>query len=222
MKIKLVILISIALAIPLSAAFEKWTNQEGKDVILDLLEVTGEGNDKAGVFAIRNGRKVTIQKTELNEDSAAKMDAWKPFISGESSVFDEIIDGNLVILDGKEFKAHTPKKRPAKYVVFYYTASWCPPCRVFTPELVKFYNKHKTDQFEIILVTSDRDAKSMESYAAKNNMPWPHLKFDQVGAFKSKFNHGVRGIPAVIICDLEGKIVSSNGRDLNALEQLVK
>jgi nucleoredoxin len=106
--------------------------------------------------------------------------------------------------------------------VFYYTASWCGPCRAFTPELVKFYNEHKNENFELVLISSDRDEKSMEAYAEKNKMPWPHLKFDQLGAFKGKFNHGVRGIPSVIVCDLEGNIVTNNGRDLAALEQLVK
>jgi hypothetical protein len=62
----------------------------------------------------------------------------------------------------------------------------------------------------------------MESYAAKNKMPWPQLKFSKLTTFKTKFNHGVRGIPSVIVCDLEGKIITSNGRDLAALEQLVK
>jgi nucleoredoxin len=106
--------------------------------------------------------------------------------------------------------------------VFYYTASWCGPCRAFTPELVKFYNEHKNENFELVLISSDRDEKSMEAYAEKNKMPWPHLKFDQLGTFKGKFNHGVRGIPSVIVCDLEGNIVTNNGRDLNTLEQLVK
>lgn len=222
MKNSLIILTSLVLALPLSAEFEQWTNLEGKAVELNLLEVTGEGDQKAGVFAMRNGRKVTIKKADLSEESALKMDKWKPFIPGNTSVFDEVLDGNLVILDGEKFKTHTPKKRPAKYYVFYYTASWCGPCKAFTPQLVKFYNDHKTENFEVVLISSDREASAMEEYAKKNKMPWPQLKLDQKGAFNTKFNHGVRGIPSVIVCDLEGKIVTNNGRDLNALEQLVK
>ena len=62
----------------------------------------------------------------------------------------------------------------------------------------------------------------MEAYAKKNRMPWPQIEFSQVATFKGQYNHGVRGIPSVIVCDLEGKIVPINGRDLVALEQLVK
>lgn len=207
---------------PLSAAFESWTNREGKTVQLELVEVTGQGAEKAGVFAMRNGRKVTIKKADLNEESEKKIDAWRPKISGPASVFDEVLDSNLVIIDGEKFKDHTIAKRPAKYYVFYYTASWCGPCRNFTPTLVEFYKKNKTDNFEIVLISCDRDPNAMEGYAAKDKMPWPNLKLDQVGAFRSKFDHGVSGIPSVIVCDLKGNIVTNNGRDLAALEQLVK
>jgi thiol-disulfide isomerase/thioredoxin len=221
-KIRHIIFASLSLSLPLTAEFESWTNKDGKSVEMELSEVTGEGEEKAGVFVMRNGRKVSVKKADLNGDSAKKLDAWKPVGAGKPSVFDEVIEGNLVALEGTALKDHTLAKKPEKYYVFYYTASWCGPCRSFTPRLVEFYNKNKNDNFEMVLISSDRDEKSMETYAEKNKMPWPHLKFNEIKTFKSKFAHGVRGIPSVIVCDLEGKIVTSNGRDLNALEQLVK
>ncbi|MES2983139.1 MAG: thioredoxin-like domain-containing protein [Verrucomicrobiota bacterium] len=184
--------------------------------------MTGEGEDKAGIFTMRNGKSVTVKRTGLDEESAKRLDAWKPVVKEKPSVFDEVLDGNQVILDDKKFKKHEPKSKPAKYYVFYYTASWCGPCKAFTPELVKFYNEHKSGNFEIVLISSDHDEKAMEAYAEKNKMPWPQLKFSQIGKFEGKFNHGVKGIPAVIVCDLEGKIVTNNGRDLEALEKLFK
>jgi thiol-disulfide isomerase/thioredoxin len=218
MKKTLVILISMALALPLSAAFVKWTNKEGKSLEMELVEVTTEGDETSGVFIMRNGRKVTINKSTLSEESAKQFDTLTP----RSSVFDDVMNGNLVILDGEKFKDHRLTQKPKKYYVFYYTASWCGPCKAFTPELIKFYNKHKTENFEIVLISSDGDQKSMESYAATNKMPWPQLRFSQVATFKGKHDHGVRGIPSVIVCDLEGKIVTDYGRDLLALEKLVK
>lgn len=218
MKTTIVILTSLALALPSYAAFATWTNKEGKSVEMELVEVTTEGEEAAGVFVMRNGKKVTIKKSTLNEESAKQFDSMTP----RASVFDEVLNGNLVIRDGEKLKDHKLAQKPKKYYVFYYTASWCGPCKAFTPQLVKFYNEHKNENFEIVLISSDRDEKSMESYAAKNEMPWPQLKFDQKKAFKTKFEHGVQGIPSVIVCDLEGKIVTSNGRDLTALEQLVK
>lgn len=218
MKKTLIIITSVALALPSYAAFATWTNKEGKSVEMELVEVTAEGEETVGVFVMRNGKKTTVKKSMFNEESAKQFDTLAP----SASVFDEVLNGNLVILDGEKFKDHKLSKKPKKYYIFYYTASWCGPCKAFTPTLVEFYNTKKNDNFEIVLISSDREANAMEEYAKKNKMPWPQLKFDQKNAFKTKFNHGVRGIPSVIVCDLEGKIITSNGRDLAALEQLVK
>ena len=228
MKTTLSIAIAISLVLPLHAAFENWTNKEGNTAQLELQEVTVEDDAKAGVFKMRNGRKVTIKAADLDEAGAKRLAEWKPSAAepeaatGEPSVFDDVLDGNLVILDEKKFKKHELAAKPTKYYVFYYTASWCPPCQAFTPSLVDFYNKNKNENFELVLITSDGEESDMEGYAKDKKMPWPQLKHSKAKSFKGKFDHGVRGIPAVIVCDLEGKIVSSNGRNLAELEKIVK
>ena len=217
-KTSLVILVTVALALPSHAAFASWTNKEGKTVEMELVEVTAEGDETLGVFVMRNGRKATIKKSTLSEESAKQFDTLTP----KSSVFNTVLDGNLVMLDGAKFKDHKLTNKPKKYYIFYYTASWCGPCKAFTPQLINFYKKHKNDNFELVLISSDSGQGDMEDYAAKNKMPWPQLKFSKIGNFRGKFNHGVSGIPSVIVCDLEGKIVTNNGRDLATLEELVK
>jgi nucleoredoxin len=226
MKTTLSIAIAASLVLPLSAAYENWTNKDGKTAQLELVEVTGEADAKEGVFKMRNGRKVNIKAVDLAEADAKRLAEWKPAApeaaAGEPSVFDEVLDGNLVILDGKKFSKHELTAKPKKFYVFYYTASWCGPCQQFTPSLVDFYNKNKNENFELVLITSDDSEDAMEGYAKDKKMPWPQLKQSEVATFEKKFDHGVSGIPSVIICDLEGKIVSTNGRDLAELEKLVK
>jgi nucleoredoxin len=226
MKTTLTIAIAISLVLPLSAAFENWTNKEGKTAQLDLVEVIGDADAKEGVFKMRNGRKVNIKQADLTEADAKRLAEWKPAApeapAGEPSVFDEVLDGNLVILDGKKFAKHELTAKPTKYYVFYYTASWCPPCQAFTPRLVDFYEKNKNENFELVLITSDRDEDSMEGYAKDKKMPWPQLKQSKVASFEKKFDHGVNGIPCVIVCNLEGKVVSADVRNLAELEKLVK
>lgn len=229
MKINLIsTAIVLALALPLAAAFENWTNKEGKTVQLELLEVTGPDNAKAGVFKMQNGNKVTIPAANLAEADAKRLAEWQPApaatqaTAGKPSVFDEVLDSNLVKLDGKKLKKTQLQAKPSKYYVFYYTASWCPPCQAFTPSLVKFYEKNKNDKFELVLITSDDSEDKMEGYAADKKMPWPQLEQAKAATFKKKFNHEIKGIPSVIVCDLDGEIVSRNGRDLDALAELVK
>ena len=226
MKTTQFIAIVISFVLPLSAAFENWTNMGGKTAQLDLVEVIGEADAKEGVFKMRNGRNVNIKAADLIEADAKRLDEWKPAAlvapAAESSVFDEVLDGNLVILDGKRLAKHRLTAKPTKYYVFYYTASWCPPCQAFTPSLVEFYEKNKNENFELVLITSDDSEDAMEGYAKDKKMPWPQLKQSKVASFKEKFAHGVAGIPSVIVCDLEGKIVSANGRNLAELEKIVK
>ena len=177
---------------------------------------------------MRNGQKVVLKSSVLNEADSKLLGEWKPEAPAAAapvaaaSVFDDILDGNLVKLSGKSLKSFKDLKKPSKYYVFYYTASWCGPCQQFTPSLVEFYEKNKNDSFEIVLITSDSDENSMEGYAVSKKMPWPQLELKKADDFKKKFQHGVRGIPSVIVCDLEGKIVTPNGRDLNTLAKLVK
>mgnify|MGYP000373120689 CR=1 FL=1 len=111
----------------------------------------------------------------------------------------------------------------SKYYIFYYTASWCGPCQAFTPSLVEFYNEAKpnNNNFELVLISSDQEEDAMEEYAAKKNMPWPQLELSKVEKFSKKFDHGVTGIPSVVVCDLEGKIVAKT-RSIDELKKLVK
>ncbi len=228
MKTTITILLGLLFAASASAEFRTWTRGDGKTAELELLAVTETGGEKSGEFKMRNGQKVVIKSSVLSEADAKLLGEWKPEALAEpataaaASVFDEILDGNLVKLDGKSLKSFKDLKKPSKYYVFYYTASWCGPCQKFTPSLVDFYEKNKNDGFEIVLITSDSDENSMEDYAVSKKMPWPQLKLKKADDFKKKFQHGVRGIPSVIVCDLEGKIVTPNGRDLNTLAKLVK
>jgi len=229
MKAKYLFLTAALLTGTLHAEFRTWSRSDGKTAELDLIGTSGEGAALKGTFKMRNGKSVSLAAADLTEADAELVKAWKPeetpaasVTSGAVSVFDDVLDGNLVILDGKKLKKHALTSKPEKYYVFYYTASWCGPCLQFTPSLVAFYNKHKNDKFELVLITSDDEEDDMEEYATDKKMPWPQLKQSKADFFKKKFSHGVSGIPSVIVCDLEGKIVSRDGRNLAELEKLVK
>ena len=84
---------------------------------------------------------------------------------------------NLVALEGKKlgpFKSDSLASK--KYIAVYYSASWCGPCRNFTPDLVKWYkrNASKSELFELIFVSADRSESQMQGYMIEDKMPWPH------------------------------------------------
>ena len=224
--------ITASLFVSASAEFRTWTRSDGKTAELEIVAVRPDGEDDSiGTFKMRNGAKVDLKASTLIESDAQLLKDWKPAetekekpattSAGEVSVFDEILDGNLVRLDGKKLKSCKDATKPTKCYLFYYTASWCGPCQLFTPELVKFYKSNKNENFELVLITSDREEESMELYAREKKMPWPQLKIAKAERFKAKFDHGVTGIPCVVACDLQGKVLAK-GQSLEQLKTLIK
>lgn len=144
------------------------------------------------------------------------------YVAGRTSKFDGILKGNLIRLaEGEGTAKAVPETKPTKYFVFYHSASWCPGCREFTPQLVDFYKKQKNPKFEVILISADESPRDMEKYAAKTGMPWPMLRQEKVAEFDRRHDQGVRTIPSVITCDLQGNIVSRS-ESIPALAQLLK
>ena len=208
-------LIFLALASDCLAEFSTWTRNDGKTAELELVSVSEIDGEKVGQFKMRDGRKVSLKASTLGEADAKRLAEWKPApdpaaAAGPASVFDEALDGNLVKLDGKSLKSFKDLKKPSKYYLFYYTASWCGPCQRFTPSLVDFYEKKKNDEFEVILVSSDSDEADMEKYAVDKKMSWPHLKLSRADKFKREFKHPGTGIPNLVLCDLEGKLIKTS------------
>lgn len=121
------------------------------------------------------------------------------------------LKGDLVALEGKKVKRFDDTKlADKKYIAVYYSAHWCPPCRTFTPELVKWYNATKpaNPHFELIFVSSDHSEKDMESYMAGEQMPWPALKFIKKQTDKTLRPHAGSGIPCLVLLDSTGKVLS--------------
>lgn len=220
---KTTFLLCLCLAGVALADFSSWTNKDGKSADLDLVRVVDKDGEKAGEFKLRNGRTVTLKASDLSETDAKRLSEWKAPAeaaapeAAKTSVFDKILDGNLVKLSGKSLKRCSDATKPTKYYLFYYTASWCGPCHKFTPSLVEFYDKNKpgNSEFELILITSDSDESAMEGYASEMKMGWPQLKLAKVEKFKSEFKHPGTGIPNLVLTDLEGNILKSSyeGKD---------
>lgn len=97
-----------------------------------------------------------------------------------------------------------------KFTALYFSAHWCPPCRMFTPKLVEWYNnfKPKHPDFELVFVSSDRDQAAMEEYITGDKMPWPAVKFDQAQS-ETFQKFGSSGIPYLVLVDDEGKAVTA-------------
>ncbi|GFR31757.1 nucleoredoxin [Trichonephila clavata] len=95
----------------------------------------------------------------------------------------------------------------------YFSAHWCPPCKAFTPQLIKLYNKVQNmgKNFQIIFVSSDRSEESFVKYFS--NMPWLAVPYSEEKTRKELAHlYGVGGIPCLVILDENNSIITKEGR----------
>jgi len=130
----------------------------------------------------------------VSEDPTGADFPWKP-----PSFFDSLGDEFLSGAEGDTVSL-AEVQSSAKYIGLYFSAHWCPPCRGFTPDLIKAYKDVlKGKGLEIIFVSSDRDQASFLEYYG--TMPW--LAIPQGDPRKGKLSKrfGVSGIPSFVIVD---------------------
>lgn len=98
-----------------------------------------------------------------------------------------------------------------KTVGLYFSASWCPPCRGFTPVLIEVYQELSSTKgdFEIVFVSSDRDEESHKAYFTK--MPWLAIPFSDPAIKRLKEEFEVKGIPCLVLIDGAGSVSSTQG-----------
>ena len=102
-----------------------------------------------------------------------------------------------------------------KIICLYFSASWCAPCKKFTPLLIDFYNEINSDNnhlLEIVFVSADVDEKSFQEYYS--TMPWLAVPFKTEEIEELKDSYEIYGIPMLIVFNGEGNLIDKQGREL--------
>ncbi|KAL6351591.1 hypothetical protein AAG906_040945 [Vitis piasezkii] len=122
---------------------------------------------------------------------------------------------SLLTREGRDFLVRNNGHQfEGKKIWLYFSASWCGPCRRFTPKLVEAYNElSSNDDFEIIFVSGDNDDESFNGYFSK--MPWLAIPFSDSDA-RDQLNElfKVMGIPNLVMLDESGKVLSEDGVEI--------
>lgn len=129
----------------------------------------------------------------------------------EASGFAGVLPAVLHDAEGKEVDVATLK---GKTVALYFSAHWCPPCRAFTPSLVKFRDENAGKDFEIVFVSLDNSEGEKKTYIREMEMKWltlPGAGSKEAQTLARKFE--IRGIPALIVLGPDGSVVTPNGRE---------
>ncbi|MGB1313128.1 redoxin domain-containing protein [Bizionia paragorgiae] len=113
-----------------------------------------------------------------------------------------------------EGEAMTLSDIKAKVTVIDFWASWCRPCRVENPNVVKMYNKYNSKGLEIIGVSLDKASQKDRwiKAIADDKLTWPQVSNLEGWKEPIAVQYGVRSIPATVILDENGVIVAKNLR----------
>jgi len=168
---------------------------EAKETKLMARKYNAEGIPHLVVIDGATGEVITEDGTEgVREDEDGTNFPWKP------KSFGEVWPSKVLSSKGSEDEFLQSDTLKDKYLMLYFSAHWCPPCRMFTPELSKAYTKMKAERsdFELVFVSSDRDEGAFKEYF--DSMSFCALPYEHREAKNTLSKMcGVQGIPTLTI-----------------------
>lgn len=121
----------------------------------------------------------------------------------------ELLSGGIIDSTGKPIPSTDILK--ADYLLLYFSAHWCPPCRAFTPKLVNFYNTNGGGaRFIALFISADQDEKKMIDYMREAKMPWPAIKYRSESAKALADRYSGDGIPRLVLINMKGAVLADS------------
>jgi len=173
--------------------------------------VMNKAIENEAAYEIYNGFSKTIKKTK----SAVKI--YELVAPKETEETEEAAqDGEVNVGDkAPDFSAPNPNDIAVslntslgKLTVLDFWASWCGPCRVDSPNLVKVYNTYKDKGLAIVGISLDQQTESWKKAIDNDQLDWTHVSYlkrwdDPIAAI-----YGVRSIPQLFLLDENGVVIA--------------
>lgn len=97
-----------------------------------------------------------------------------------------------------------------KYVLVDFWASWCQPCRMDNPNVVRAYNEFKDKNFTILGVSLDQSKDAWQKAIQQDNLTWTHVSDLKFWNNAAATQYGVQSIPYNVLVDPQGNIIAEN------------
>jgi len=124
---------------------------------------------------------------------------------------EKTFEKNTILCKDGSSQSATRSADGKDFVLLYFSAHWCPPCRGFTPELSKWYQNGGSDRAEIVFVSSDQDQEAFDKYYSE--MPWKALPFNPDLNEHLRAQFKVQGIPTLAVLDAgSGELLTDEAR----------
>ena len=111
-----------------------------------------------------------------------------------------------------------------KVVLIDFWASWCGPCRMENPNVVRLYKQYHNMGFEIFSVSLDKSRDAWVKAIKDDHLDWPNhvsdLKYWSSAAGRL---YGISSIPSTVLVGPDGNVLARNlrGKDLeNKLKEI--
>ncbi|MCU0779779.1 MAG: redoxin family protein [Akkermansiaceae bacterium] len=150
------------------------------------------------------------KQTAAPAADAAAATADKPAPAAEpeafASPFMEKLASHMVGGDGE---AVDPRDyNGAKQTLLYFSASWCGPCKAFTPKLMEAYYTLRSAGIQVVLAGRDKTKEDMLSYMTSFSHPWPGIAPELQGDKTVDFaDFQEDGIPSLALIEADGTLV---------------
>jgi peroxiredoxin len=148
--------------------------------------------------------------TEMEKASRQQQQAEQP--AGESWVGKTVPDLTMPDPRGKNISISSFR---GKYVLIDFWASWCGPCRMENPNVVKAFNEFKGKNFTVLGVSLDKDKDSWEKAIMQDHLNWTQMSDLKYWNSQAVETFGFQGIPFNILVDPAGKVIAESLRGEN-------
>ncbi|MFD2515981.1 redoxin domain-containing protein [Pontibacter locisalis] len=132
---------------------------------------------------------------------------------------EQFADFTQETVDGKQVTLSDYK---GKVVLLEFWASWCGPCRLENPNLVKTYNNYKDKGFEVVAISLDVKRDNWVKAIEKDGLTWVHVSELNGNKNTAALIYGINGIPDNFLIAKDGTIVGRNLRGEQLNERLAE
>ena len=113
------------------------------------------------------------------------------------------------------------KKYRGRVVLVDFWATWCGPCLHELPNIRKMHDAYADKGFEVVGISMDEDRERLKLFLEKNPMPWPTLH-EESGMNPTAVHYGISTLPATLLIDKEGNVITMDARGNQLEAQLAK